>query len=111
MPPKRRVEAIEEEEDGVKLVSLHDPEEDEKAEEEKEAHLDEIERNAIVGMMNSLKGMNPEAYRDIIIETLYKQFARENRATRSKETIFSELDKLEAWEASIWRPLTVCLIG
>ena len=33
MPPKRRVEAIEEEEDGVKLVSLHDPEEDEKAEE------------------------------------------------------------------------------
>ena len=33
MPPKRRVEAIEEEEDGVKLVPLHDPEEDEKAEE------------------------------------------------------------------------------
>ena len=69
------------------------------SEEEKEAHLDEIERNAIVGMMNSLKGMNPEAYRDILIETLYKQFARENRATRSKETIFSELDKLEAREA------------
>ena len=33
MPPKWRVEAIEEEEDGVKLVPLHDPEEDEKAEE------------------------------------------------------------------------------
>ena len=69
------------------------------SEEEKKAHLDEIECNAIMGMMNSLKARNPEAYQDIIIETLYKQFARENRATRSKETIFSELDKLEAWKA------------
>ena len=56
------------------------------SEEEKEAHLDQIECNAIMGMMNSLKARNPEAYQDIIIETLYKQFARENRATRSKET-------------------------
>ena len=69
------------------------------SEEEKKAHLDEIECNAIMGMMNSLKARNPEAYQDIIIETLYKQFARENRAMRSKETIFSELDKLEAREA------------
>ena len=69
------------------------------SEEEKKAHLDQIECNAIMGMMNSLKARNPEAYQDIIIETLYKQFARENRATRSKETIFSELDKLEAREA------------
>ena len=69
------------------------------SEEEKKAHLDEIECNVIMGMMNSLKARNPEAYQDIIIETLYKQFARENRATRSKETIFSELDKLEAREA------------
>ena len=66
------------------------------SEAEKEAHLDQIECNAIMGMMNSLKARNPEAYQDIIIETLYKQFARENRATRSKETIFSELDRLEA---------------
>ena len=68
------------------------------SEEEKEAHLDEIECNAIMGMMNSLKAVNPEAHQDIMIETLYKQFARENRATRSKEAIFSELDKLEARE-------------
>ena len=60
------------------------------SEEEKEAHLDEVEENAILGMMNSVKARNPEAYQDIIIGTLYKQFARENRATRSKETIFSE---------------------
>ena len=69
------------------------------SEEEKKAHLDQIECNVIMGMMNSLKARNPEAYQDIIIETLYKQFARENRATRSKETIFLELDKLEAREA------------
>ena len=68
-------------------------------EEEKKAHLDQIECNVMMGMMNSLKARNPEAYQDIIIETLYKQFARENRAMRSKETIFSELDKLEAREA------------
>ena len=55
-----------------------------------------------MGMMNSLKARNPEAYQDIIIETLYKQFARENRATRSKETIFSELDRLEAWETEYY---------
>ena len=69
------------------------------SEEEKEARLDEIECNAIMGMLNSLKERNPEAYQDVLIETLYKHFARENRATRSTETIFSELDKLEAREA------------
>ena len=69
------------------------------SEEEKEAHLEEVECNAIIGMMNSVKASDPEAYQDIIIGTLYKQFARENRATRSKELIFSELDKLEAREA------------
>ena len=66
------------------------------SEEEKEAHLEKVECNAILGMMNSVKARDPEAYQDIIIGTLYKQFVRENRATRSKETIFSELDKLEA---------------
>ena len=69
------------------------------SEEEKETHLEEVECNAIIGMMNSVKARDPEAYQDIIIGTLYKQFARENRATRSKELIFSELDKLEAREA------------
>ena len=72
------------------------------SEEEKKAHLDQIECNAIMAMMNSLKARNPEAYQDIIIETLYKQFARENRATRSKETIFSELDRLEARETEYY---------
>ena len=74
-----------------------------KSEEEKKAHLDRIECNAIMGMMNSLKARNPEEYQDVIIETLYKQFARENRAMRSKETIFSELDKLEAWETEYYK--------
>ena len=69
------------------------------SEEEKEAHLEEVECNAIMGMMNSVKARDTAAYQDIIIGTLYKQFARENRAMRSKETIFLELDKLEAREA------------
>ena len=34
------------------------------SEEEKKAHLDQIECNAIMGMMNSLKARNPEAYQD-----------------------------------------------
>ena len=72
------------------------------SEAEKEAHLDQIEYNAIMGMMDTLKARNPEAYQDVIIEALYKQFARENRATRSKETIFSELDKLEARETEYY---------
>ena len=72
------------------------------SEAEKEAHLDQIEYNAIMGMMDSLKARNPEAYQDVKIEALYKQFARENRATRSKETIFSELDKLEARETEYY---------
>ena len=66
------------------------------SEEEKEAHLEEVECNSIIGMMNSVKARDPEAYQDIIIGTLYEQFTRENRAMRSKEFIFSELDKLEA---------------
>ena len=49
-------------------------------------------------MLNSVKARDPEAYQDIIIGTLYKHFASENRATRSKEAIFLELDKLEALE-------------
>ena len=32
------------------------------SEEEKKAHLDQIECNAIMGMMNSLKARNPERY-------------------------------------------------
>ena len=72
------------------------------SEEEKEAHLEEVECNAIIGMMNSVKARDPEAYQDIIIGTLYKQFARENRAMTSKELIFSELDKLEARETEYY---------
>ena len=82
-----------------------------KSEEEKKAHLLEVEWNAILRTLNSVKARDPEAYQDIIIGTLYKHFARENRAKRSKEEIFLELDQLEALEISIWRPLAMCLIG
>ena len=72
------------------------------SEEEKKARLDEIEWDAIIRLMNSIKARVPEVYKDIVIETLYKHFARENRAMRSKELIFSELDKLEARETEYY---------
>ena len=68
------------------------------SEEEKEAHLLEVEWNAILRMLDSIKARDSETYWDIIIETLYKHFARENRAKRSKEEIFLELDQLEVLE-------------
>ena len=46
------------------------------SEEEKAAYLSEVEWNAILGMMNSVKARNPEGYRDIIIGTLYEHYAR-----------------------------------
>ena len=72
------------------------------SEEEKKARLDEIEWDAIIRLMNSIKARVPGVYKDIVIETLYKHFARVNRATRSKELIFSELDKLEARETEYY---------
>ena len=68
------------------------------SEEEKEAHLLEVEWNAILRMLNSIKARDREAYWDIIIGALYKHFTRENRAKRSKEEIFLELDQLEVLE-------------
>ena len=72
------------------------------SEEEKKARFDEIEWDAIIRLMNSINARVPEVYKDIVIETLYKHFARENRATRSMELIFSELDKLEARETEYY---------
>ena len=81
------------------------------SEEEKKAHWDEIECNAIMGMMNSLKARNPEAYQDIIIETLYKQFARENRARGQRRQSFQNLTDWRLGRPSITRPLAMCLSG
>ena len=68
------------------------------SEEEKEACYKEEYDNAVFQILENIKMQNPEAYWDIIIEALYKHFERENRAKRSKEEIFSELDQLETEE-------------
>ena len=68
------------------------------SEEEQEAHLLKDYDNTLLGMLNDIRLRDPEACQDIIVETLFKCFARENRATRSKEEIFLELDQLEALE-------------
>ena len=69
------------------------------SEEEEEARYTEEYKNAVIKLLKNVSWQDPELGRDIITKTLYKHFARENRATRSKETIFSELDKMEASEA------------
>ena len=69
------------------------------SEEEEEAHLLKDYDNTLLEMLNIIKSRDPEAYWDIIIETLFKCFARENRDKRSKEPDFRNLDRLEAQEA------------
>ena len=68
------------------------------SEEEQEAHLLEVEWNAILRMLNTIKAWDPQAYWDVIIETLFKHFTRENRDKRLKEPDFLSLDRLEALE-------------
>ena len=81
------------------------------SEEEMEAHYGEEYNDAICELLKNIHRQNPELGWDIIIGTLFKHLARENRAKRSKEEVFSKLDNLEALRTSIWRPLAVCLIG
>ena len=70
------------------------------SEEEKEAHLEEVECNAIIGMTNSVKARNPEAYQDIIIGTLYSLQGRIGPWGQRRQS--SELDKLEARETEYY---------
>ena len=66
------------------------------SEEEKEAHYKEEYRNDVIKLLKNISMQDPELGRDIVMGALLKHFAAENRAIRSMETIFSELDKLEA---------------
>ena len=66
------------------------------SEEEKEACDKEEYNDAICELWKNIHRQNPELVGDIIIGTLFKHLARENRAKRSKEEVFSKLDNLEA---------------
>ena len=68
------------------------------SEEEQEARLLKDYGNTLLEMLDEIKSWDQEAYWDIIIETLFKRFARENRDKRSKEPDFQDLDRLEALE-------------
>ena len=82
------------------------------SEEEKDTHYKEEYNNAECELLKNIHRRNPERGWDILIGTLFKHLARENRAKRSKEEVFSKLDNLEGSEGpSIWRPLAMCLIG
>ena len=66
-----------------------------------QTHLDEdVEWNVILKMSDNIKARDPKGYWDIIIETLFKCFARENRGKRSDKPDFLDLDKLEALETA-----------
>ena len=65
------------------------------SEEEQEAHLLKDYGNTLLRMLDTIKSWDQEAYWDIIIEILFKCFARENRDKRSKEPDFQNLDRLE----------------
>ena len=62
------------------------------SEEEKDAQYQKDYAEGVFGLLEKIRRQNPELCWDIMIEALYKCFARGNRAKRSKEEIFSELD-------------------
>ena len=66
------------------------------SEEEKEAHDKEEYNDYLRELWKNIHSQNPELGGDILIRTLFKHVARENRAKRSKEEVFSKLDNLEA---------------
>ena len=66
------------------------------SEEEKEAHDEEEYNDDLCELWKNIHSQNPELGRDILIRTLFKHMARQNRAKRSKEEVFSKLDNLEA---------------
>ena len=66
------------------------------SEEEEDTHYKEEYNNAECELLKNIHRRNPELGWDILIGTLFKHLARENRAKRSKEEVFSKLDNLEA---------------
>ena len=60
---------------------------------------EDVEWNLILKMLDNIRARNPEAYWDIIIETLFKHFSRENRDKRLKEPDFFNLNRLEVLKA------------
>ena len=63
---------------------------------------EDVEWKVILKMLDNIKARDPEAYWDVIIETLFKHFSRENRSKRSEKPDFLNLDKLEALETKHW---------
>ena len=68
------------------------------SEEEEDAQYQKDYAEGVFRLLEEIRRQDNEAYWDIIIETLFKCFARENRDKRSKELDFLNLDRLEALE-------------
>ena len=54
---------------------------------------EDVEWDVILRMLDNIKARDPEAYGDILIETLFKHFARENRSKKSEKPDFLNLDR------------------
>ena len=58
------------------------------SEEEEEAHYKEEYNNAVIKLLKNISMQNPELGRDILMESLLKHFATEIRSKRSEESDF-----------------------
>ena len=65
------------------------------SEEEKEARYKEDYADAVFKLLDNIKMQNAELYWEIIIESLFKHFARENRGKGSEKPDLLSLDKEE----------------
>ena len=64
---------------------------------------EDVEWNLILKMLDNIRAWNPDAYWDLIVETLFKHFSRENRDKRLKKPDFFNLNRLEVLEAEYFK--------
>ena len=78
------------------------------SEEEMEAHYEEEYNDAVCELLKNIHRQNPERGWDIIIGTLFKHLARENRAKRSKEESLFETWQFRGSEDRAFGDLWLC---
>ena len=66
------------------------------SEEEKEAHYQKDYAEGVFGLLEEIRRQDNETCQDIIVESLFKHFAREKRGKESEKPDLLSLDRLEA---------------
>ena len=100
MPPKRKVETVEDKTEVPPAKKTSEEEsppispdkgatgETTPSSENKEAHYKEEYNNAVIKLLKNISMQDPELGRDILMESLLKHFATELRSKRSEEPDF-----------------------